>query len=206
MPFPLVNLFVIPCEKTREEQFVLIVDKFVSDPLQFQFSFGEKIALQEAVRMSKRIFEDYSKQYTFSRTTEKRKSSMCRDTSTQKKPRSDNVSSNVCVGPSTTAAVESATTVTAAATELLTRKGKTLHECVKKWYRNAKLFVEKKIAYLQNEFEIIAESSSIKCLKCNSIIKTDVDENGCWEINRFENFRSRFYNVAKVDVRTVGVE
>ncbi|EFX77373.1 hypothetical protein DAPPUDRAFT_106209 [Daphnia pulex] len=159
----------------------------------------KKIAPQEAVRMSKRIFEDYSKQYTFSRTTEKRKSSMRRDTSTQKKPRSDNVPSNVGVGPSTAAAVESATTVAAAATEQLTRKGKTLHECVMKWFRNTKLFVEKKIAYLPYEFEIIAESSSIKCLKCNSIIKTDVDENGCWEINRFENFRSRFFNVAKVD-------
>ncbi len=155
----------------------------MSDPLRFKFSFGKKIALQEAVRMSKRIFEDYSKQYTFSRTMEKRKSSMRRETSTKKKPRSDNVPSNVGVGRTTAGEVESVTTVAAAATEQLTRKGKTLHECVMKWFRNTKLFVEKKIAYLPNEFEIIAENSSIKYLKCNLIIKTDVDENGCWEIN-----------------------
>lgn len=51
---------------------------------------------------------------------------MLLDTSTQMKPRPDNVPSNVGVGPSTAAAEESTATVAAAATEPLTRKGKTL--------------------------------------------------------------------------------
>lgn len=81
------------------------------------------------------------------------------------KPRPDNVPSNVGVGPSTAAAEESTATVAAAATEPLTRKGETLHEYVMKWFRNTKQFVEKKIAYLPNDCEIIAERSSIKYLK-----------------------------------------
>ncbi|KAK4030976.1 hypothetical protein OUZ56_024406 [Daphnia magna] len=112
--------------------------------------------------MSKRILEEYSKQYTFSRTTEKRKRSVHQDTLIQKKPRLDDVLLDVGVGPSTAAAEELTTTVAEASTAPLTTKGKNLHEYVMKWFKNTKQLVEKQIAYLPTDCEIIAERSSIK--------------------------------------------
>ncbi|KZS10403.1 Uncharacterized protein APZ42_025134 [Daphnia magna] len=101
--------------------------------------------------MSKRILEEYSKQYTFSRTTEKRKRSVHQDTLIQKKPRLDDVLLDVGVGPSTAAAEELTTTVAEASTAPLTRKGKNLHEYVMKWFKNTKQLVEKQIAYLPTD-------------------------------------------------------
>lgn len=155
--------------------------------------------------MSKRVLEEYSKQYTFSRSTLKRKSSVRHDASIQKKSRPKDVLSNVSRGPSTAAEEESSTTVAAAAAPApLITKGRTLHEYVMKWFQTTKLLVEKQIAYLLSDCEIIAESSSIKCLKCDTIIKTGVDENGGWKISHFVGHHlQRYHKIAPEPQETI---
>lgn len=73
---------------------------------------------------------------------------------------------NVSGGLSTVAEEELVTTDAAAATAApLIRKGKTLHEYLMKWFKTTRKLVEKHISYLPSDCEIIAKSSSIKCLK-----------------------------------------
>ncbi len=99
---------------------------------------------------------------------------------------------NVSGGLSTVAEEELATMDAAAdAAAPLIRKGKTLHEYVMKWFKTTRQLVEKQISYLPSDCEIIAKSSSIKCLKCDSIIKTAVDDNGFWKISRFVSHHLR---------------
>ncbi|KAK4037588.1 hypothetical protein OUZ56_029619 [Daphnia magna] len=88
---------------------------------------------------------------------EKRKCSVHQDASIQKKPRLEDVLLNVGVGPSTATAEELATTVAEAAKAPLTRKGKTIHEYVMKWFKNKKQLCEKQIAYLPADCEINPE-------------------------------------------------
>ena len=180
--------------KTDEEKLVVLGEKFATDPSKFKFSFGEKITLEEVVTMSKRILQEYSKQYTFSRSTLKRKSSVRHDAPIQKKSRPEVVLSNVSGGPSTAA---SATEDEAAVPAPLIRKGRTLHDYVMKWFQTTKMLVEKQIAYLPTDCKIIAESSSIKCLKCDVILKTGVDEYGGWKISHFVGHHlPRFHKIA----------
>ena len=102
--------------------------------------------------------------------------------------------SNVSGGPSTAA---SATEDEAAVPAPLIRKGRTLHDYVMKWFQTTKMLVEKQIAYLPTDCKIIAESSSIKCLKCDVILKTGVDEYGGWKISHFVGHHlPRFHKIA----------
>jgi hypothetical protein len=60
----------------------------------------------------------------------------------------------------------------------LTRKGKTLHDYVAKWFMNTKVIAEQQIAFVFVDCEVISENNTIKCLKCNVIIKSHVGDNG----------------------------
>lgn len=114
--------------KNEEEKLMLLGDKFASAPSTFKFSFGEKILLNDAVKMAKQILHEYSKQYTFIHQTEKRKSSVRLDESLKKRPHVDNGLSVVrVVAQSAVAcamnlvvkvAAKSAVTVAATATSL----------------------------------------------------------------------------------------
>jgi hypothetical protein len=131
--------------------------------------------------------------------TEKRKTSANTTGSLIKRPRFDYVrlageksavSDEVeCVASaSTTTTKDPATTAStinetenSAALVPLTRKGKTLHDYLMKWFMNKKLIAEKQITFVMGDCEVISENSTIKCLKCNVIIKSHVDDNGGWK-------------------------
>lgn len=185
--------------KNEEEKLVLLGDEFASAPSTFKFSFGEKLMLNDVINMAKHILLEYSKQYTFLRQTEKRKTSANTTGSLIKRPRFDYVrlageksavSDEVeCVASaSTTTTKDPATTAStinetenSAALVPLTRKGKTLHDYLMKWFMNKKLIAEKQITFVMGDCEVISENSTIKCLKCNVIIKSHVDDNGGWK-------------------------
>jgi hypothetical protein len=167
--------------KNEEGKLVLLGDKFASAPSTFKFSFGEKLMLNDATNMAKHILLEYSKQYTF--LTEKRKTSANSTGSLIKRPRFDYVRSAgeksavsdevECVASaSTTTTKDPATTAStinetenSAALVPLTRKGKTLHDYLMKWFMNTKLIAEKQIAFFMGNCEVISENSTIKCLK-----------------------------------------
>ena len=138
--------------KNEEEKFVLLGDKFASAPSTFKFSFGEKLMLNDAINMAKHILLEYSKQYTFLCSTEKRKTSANTAGSLIKRPRLDYVRSAGEKSADEVECVASASTTTtqdpASAAEStastrykaensatlvpLTRKGKTLHDYLEK--------------------------------------------------------------------------
>ncbi len=114
---------------------------------------------------------------TFLRQTEKRKTSANTTGSLIKRPRFDYVRSAgeksavsdevECVASaSTTTTKDPATTAStinetenSAALVPLTRKGKTLHDYLMKWFMNTKLTAEKQIAFVMGGCVVISENS-----------------------------------------------
>ncbi|KAK4005663.1 hypothetical protein OUZ56_010706 [Daphnia magna] len=211
--------------KNEEQKLVLLGDKFASAPSTFKFSFGEKLMLNDAINMAKQILLEYSKQYTFLRQPEKRKTSANTTGSLIKRPRFDYVRSAgeksavsdevECVAsasttttqdPATTASTSASTineTENSAALVPLTWKGKTLHDYLMKWFMNTKLIAEKQIAFVMGDCEVISENNTIKCLKCNLIIKSHVDENGGWKISLFCSHLQRCHKITPEPQETI---
>ena len=58
--------------QNQEVKIKLLGEKFVGDPAQFKFSFGEKLSISEASDMAKCILEEFESQYSFQRPSGKR--------------------------------------------------------------------------------------------------------------------------------------
>lgn len=115
---------------------------------------------------------------------------------------------------STTTTQDTATTASTSASTInetensaalvpLTRKGKTLHDYLMKWFMNTKLIAEKQIAFVMGDCEVISENNTIKCLKCNLIIKSHVDENGGWKISLFCSHLQRCHKITPEPQETI---
>jgi hypothetical protein len=104
--------------------------------------------------------------------------------------------------PATTASTINETENSAALVPL-TRKGKTLHDYLMKWFMNKKLIAEKQITFVMGDCEVISENSTIKCLKCNVIIKSHVDDNGGWKISLFCNHLQRCHKITPEPQETI---
>ena len=137
----------------------MLCEKFVGDPAQFKFSFGEKLSISEASDMAKRILEEYKSQYSFQRSSEKRQ--IRQNALISKQSRIDSGATTGVVLPSasvTPAAV--GITVSSSAqstsessspnqnTHIERRKGKTLNEYVRNWFKLTRLLIVQKIAFL----------------------------------------------------------
>jgi hypothetical protein len=170
--------------KNEEEKLVLLGDEFASAPSTFKFSFGEKLMLNDVINMAKHILLEYSANTTGSLIKRPRFDYV--RLAGEKSAVSDEVecvasaSTTTTKDPATTASTINETENSAALVPL-TRKGKTLHDYLMKWFMNKKLIAEKQITFVMGDCEVISENSTIKCLKCNVIIKSHVDDNGGWK-------------------------
>jgi len=170
--------------KNEEEKLVLLGDEFASAPSTFKFSFGEKLMLNDVINMAKHILLEYSANTTGSLIKRPRFDYV--RLAGEKSAVSDEVecvasaSTTTTKDPATTASTINKTENSAALVPL-TRKGKTLHDYLMKWFMNKKLIAEKQITFVMGDCEVISENSTIKCLKCNVIIKSHVDDNGGWK-------------------------
>jgi len=149
--------------QNQEEKIKLLGVKFVGDPAQFKFSLGEKLSISEASDMAERILEEYESQYSFQRPSGKRQ--IRQNALISKRPRIDSGAATGVVLPSasvTPAAV--GITVSSSAqsssessspnqiTHIERRKGKTLNEYVRNWFKHTRLLIDQKIAFLPEDF------------------------------------------------------
>ena len=145
--------------QNQEEKIKLLCEKFVGDPAQFKFSFGEKLSISEASDMAKRILEEYKSQYSFQRSSGKRQ--IRQNALISKQSRIDSGATTGVVLPSasvTPAAVEITVSSSAQSTfessspnqntHIERRKGKTLNEYVRNWFKHTRLLIVQKIAFL----------------------------------------------------------
>lgn len=192
--------------KNEEEKLVLLGDKFASAPSTFKFSFGEKLMLNDVINMAKHILLEYSANTTGSLIKRPRFDYV--RLAGEKSAVSDEVecvasaSTTTTKDPATTASTINETENSAALVPL-TRKGKTLHDYLMKWFMNKKLIAEKQITFVMGDCEVISENSTIKCLKCNVIIKSHVDDNGGWKISLFCNHLQRCHKITPEPQETI---
>lgn len=192
--------------KNEEEKLVLLGDEFASAPSTFKFSFGEKLMLNDVINMAKHILLEYSANTTGSLIKRPRFDYV--RLAGEKSAVSDEVecvasaSTTTTKDPATTASTINETENSAALVPL-TRKGKTLHDYLMKWFMNKKLIAEKQITFVMGDCEVISENSTIKCLKCNVIIKSHVDDNGGWKISLFCNHLQRCHKITPEPQETI---
>ena len=134
---------------------MLLGDKFASAPSTFKFSFGEKLMLNDVINMAKHILLEYSANTTGSLIKRPRFDYV--RLAGEKSAVSDEVecvasaSTTTTKDPATTASTINETENSAALVPL-TRKGKTLHDYLMKWFMNTKLIAEKQIAFVMEDW------------------------------------------------------
>ena len=173
------------------EKASLLGAKFSSDPNKFKFSYGEKLAIKDAVKMAKKILESKEKEYNFE-WSGKRKRTVQHSDQLVKRAR-------VMRDDASTTSSSETGSCPSGESSPPTRKGKTLQQYLGNWFINTKMLTEKQIAYLVTDCEVMTDVNKIKCLKCQTTSNTQVDVNGSWKLSSFILHLEKYHRIVPED-------
>jgi hypothetical protein len=83
-------------------------------------------------------------------------------------------------------------------THIERRKGMTLNEYVRNWFKNTRFLIDQKIAFLSEDFQVNDEDASIKCLKCSPafVIKNNVQlTTDSWKPSNFSSHLQKYHKI-----------
>jgi hypothetical protein len=134
------------------EKASLLGAKFSSDPNKFKFSYGEKLAIKDAVKMAKKILESKEKEYEYNfEWSGKRKRTVQHSDQLVKRAR-------VMRDDASTTSSSETGSCPSGESSPPTRKGKTLQQYLGNWFINTKKLMEKQSMNLIRSYLLVSTS------------------------------------------------